>query len=100
MKKKEKGFTPLHALAIIIFMAMCPPCIPTLIMVKLESGHLGWMLFAALYPTLLGLMMAILVFSGGNLLGLSGILALVGFYAVAIAITALMALIKRGPEYE
>ena len=100
MKKEERGFTPLHALAVMIFMAMYPPCIPTLVMVKLESGSIGWMLFAALYPTLLGLMMAILVFSGGSLLGLSGIQAMVGFYALAIAITAVMALIKRGPEYE
>jgi len=100
MKKEERGFTPLHALAVMIFMAMYPPCIPTLVMVKLESGSIGWMLFAALYPTLLGLMMAILVFSGGSLLGLSGIQAMVGFYALAIAITAVMALIKRGSEYE
>lgn len=100
MKEKEKGFTPLHALAIILFMAMCPPCIPTLVMVKLESGSLRWMFFAALYPTLLGLMMAILVFSGGNLLGLSGIEAMIGFYAMAIAITALMALIKRKPTID
>ncbi len=100
MREKERGYTSLHALAIMIFMVMYPPCIPTLIMVKLESGSLRWMFFAALYPTLLGLMMAILVFSGGNLLGLSGIEAMVGFYAVAIAITALMALIRREPKID
>jgi len=95
MKEKEKGFTPLHALAIMVFMAMYPPCIPTLMMVKLETGLLRWMLFAAIYPTIMGISFAILIFSGGRLLGLSGIEAMIAFYILALAFTITMAFIKR-----
>ncbi len=98
MKRKETGWTPLHALAIMLFMAMYPPCIPTLIMVRLETGSTKWMLFATIYPIILGLIIAILVFMGGNLLGLSGIQAMVAFYVLAIICTAIMGFIKREPK--
>jgi len=98
IKEKEKGWIPLHALAIILFMAMYPPCIPTLLMVKLEAASLKWMLFATLYPTILGLLIAIFVFTGGSLLGLSGLQAMVAFYIIAIVVTTIMAFIKRTPE--
>jgi len=97
MKKKEKGWTPLHALAIMLFMAMYPPCIPTLLMVQLEAGT-RWMLFATFYPILLGLIFAVLVFTGGSLLGLSGLQAMIAFYVLAIAVTVVMGLIKRAPK--
>jgi ferrous iron transport protein B len=97
MKKKEKGWTPLHALAIMLFMAMYPPCIPTLLMVQLEAGT-RWMLFATFYPILLGLVFAVLVFTGGSLLGLSGLQAMIAFYVLAIAVTVVMGLIKRAPK--
>ncbi|MDI6890301.1 MAG: ferrous iron transport protein B [Thermodesulfovibrionales bacterium] len=100
IKEKEKGWNPLHALAIMLFMAMYPPCIPTLIMVRLEAGSTKWMLFAGIYPIVLGLMFAILVFTGGNLLGLSGLQAMIAFYILAIAVTTVMGLIKRKPKME
>jgi len=98
IKEKEESWTPLHALGIILFMAMYPPCIPTLLMVKLEAASLKWMLFATLYPTILGLLIAIFVFTGGSLLGLSGLQAMVAFYIIAIAVTTVMAFVKRKPE--
>jgi ferrous iron transport protein B len=94
MKEKEKGWTPLHALAIILFMTMYPPCIPTLLMVKLESST-KWALFATFYPIVLGSVIAVLVFTGGNLLGLSGMQAMVAFYILALAVTITMGFIKR-----
>lgn len=94
MKEKEKGWTPLHALAIILFMTMYPPCIPTLLMVKLESGSTKWALFATFYPIVLGSVIAVLVFTGGNLLGLSGMQAMVAFYILALIITVALGFIK------
>jgi len=94
MKEKEKDWTSLHALAIILFMAMYPPCIPTLLMVKLEAASLKWMLFATFYPTILGLIIAVLIFTGGNLLGLSGLQAMIAFYILAIAVTTVMGFIQ------
>ena len=98
IKEKEKGWTSLHVLAIILFFAMYPPCIPTLLMIKLETGSIKWMLFATFYPILLGLIIAVLVFKGGNLLGLTGLQAMVAFYILAIAVTTVMAFIKGRPE--
>ncbi|MBW2095216.1 MAG: ferrous iron transporter B, partial [Deltaproteobacteria bacterium] len=99
MKEKEKGWTALHVLAIMLFMAMYPPCIPTLLMVRLETGSTKWMLFAAFYPIVLGIIIAILVFTGGSLLGLSGLQAMAAFYILALILLVLMGLIKKEPEF-
>jgi len=99
IKEKEKGWTSLHVLAIMLFMAMYPPCIPTLLMVRLETGSTKWMLFATFYPIVLGTVIAVLVFTGGNLLGLSGMQAMIAFYILALILLVLMGLIKRDPEF-
>ena len=93
MGEKERGWTPLHALAIILFFTMYPPCIPTLLMIKLEAGT-KWMLFAAIYPIILGFIIAVLVFTVGGLLGLSGLQAMIAIYLLAIALTTGMGLVK------
>jgi len=95
MKEKEKGWTPLHALAIILFMTMYPPCIPTLLMVKLESNSTKWALFATFYPIVLGSVIAVLVFTGGRLLGLSGMQTMIAFYILALVVTIILGFIKR-----
>lgn len=95
--EKEKGWTPLHALAMMLFMAMYPPCIPTLLMIRLEAGT-KWMLFATIYPIILGAIIAVLIFTGGNLLGLSGLQAMAAFYILALAITTVLGFIKRKPK--
>jgi len=100
MKEKEKDWTPLHALAIILFMTMYPPCIPTLLMVRLESGSTKWALFATFYPIVLGSMIAVLVFTGGNLLGLSGMQAMIAFYVLALIVTVALGLIKNNEMSE
>ena len=95
IRGKEKDWTPLHALAIMLFMAMYPPCIPTLLMVRLETGSTKWMLFATFYPMVLGISIAVLVFTGGNLLGLSGMQTMIAFYILALSLLILMGFIKK-----
>jgi ferrous iron transport protein B len=95
--EKEKGWTPLHALAMMLFMAMYPPCIPTLLMIRVEAGT-KWMLLALIYPIILGAGIAVLIFTGGNLLGLSGLQAMIAFYILAIAFMVTMGFIKKEPE--
>ncbi|MCK4598318.1 hypothetical protein KAU37_00610, partial [Candidatus Bipolaricaulota bacterium] len=99
LTEKEKGWTPLHAAAMILFMAMYPPCIPTLLMVKVQAG-LKWMLFTAIYPIVLGLIMALLVFSGGNLLGLSGLQSMIALYCLVAVVTVALGFIKPKPQPE
>lgn len=100
MKEKETDWTPLHALALIIFMTMYPPCIATLMMIKLESGSAKWALFATIYPIVLGSLAAALVFTGGSLLHLSGIEAMVVFYLSALAVAVFLGFIKNRDALE
>lgn len=89
------GFTPLHALSLMLFMALYPPCLPAAMTVRLTSGSTRWMLFSIAYQILLGLFVASLVFTGATLLGLSGWQAMWGFYAVCVAATLGMALLPE-----
>ncbi len=66
------GWTPLHAIAIMLFVAIFPPCLMTLIMVRVETGSNLWTLFVAIYPIILGFLIAVAVFQGGRLLGFGG----------------------------
>ncbi len=87
MAKGEDGFTPLHALALMMFMVLYPPCLATSIAVKLQSGSVKWMLFAMAYPMALGLGVSSLIFTGGSLLGLTGLQAMGAFYVLALVVT-------------
>ncbi len=98
MEKGESGFTPLHALALMLFMVLYPPCIATTIMVKIQTGSIKWMLFSMFYPMVLGIFAAILVFTGGSALGLSGLEVMFVFYSLALAITVMMGFVKSRPE--
>ncbi len=99
MARGEADFTPLHALALMLFMVLYPPCIATAIAVKIQAGSVKWMLFTIIYPMLLGLVVATLIFSGGSALGLSGLQAMFAFYALALTITILMGFFKNKTEY-
>jgi len=99
MAKGEAGFTPLHALALMLFMVLYPPCLATSIAVKLQSGSVKWMLFSMAYPMVLGVVLATLVFSGGSALELSGLQVMFAFYGLALALTVFMGFLKSKSEY-
>ncbi|PIE68775.1 MAG: ferrous iron transport protein B [Deltaproteobacteria bacterium] len=100
MGSQEEGFTPLHALALILFMVLYPPCIATAIAVKLQTGSAKWMVFAMTYPMILGLGVAVLVFSGGMMLGLTGLQAMFAFYGLALLFTLIMGFVNPKKEDE
>jgi len=99
MARGETDFTSLHALALMLFMVLYPPCMATAIAVKIQAGAVKWMLFSIGYPMLLGLVVATLVFSLGSALDLSGLQAMFAFYALALAFTIFMGFYKNQPEY-
>ena len=94
MKRGEAGFTSLHALALMLFMVLYPPCIATTIMIKLQTGSFKWMLFSMIYPIILGLIVAVMIFTGGNALGLNGLQAMFVFYALALTTTVATGFVK------
>mgnify|MGYP000920186450 CR=1 FL=1 len=93
MKEQERGFTPLHALALMVFMAFYPPCVATLLMVRVETRSWLWSLFALVYPTALGLGCASLIYSGGKALGLTGLPAAWAFFGLLGAVALLLGMI-------
>jgi len=99
MAEGEAGFTPLHALSLMLFMVLYPPCIATTIMVKVQSGSFKWMLFSMFYPMALGLVVAMAVFTGGKTLGLTGFQAMFAFYGLALTATIGMGLIKNREDF-
>ena len=92
------SYTPLGAVAIIIFMALTPPCIATMIMIKVQTNSYRWMLFALSYPMVLGLLSAIFIFQVGSIMSLSGVEAMVYFYIFIVSITMLLSLIPNSKK--
>ncbi|WP_321491709.1 ferrous iron transport protein B [uncultured Desulfobacter sp.] len=100
MARSEEGFTPLHALALMMFMVLYPPCLATSIAVKLQSGSVKWMLFGMFYPMVLGISVATFIFTGGTLLGLNGLQAMGVFYGIALGTTIATGFIKTKSEFD
>ena len=98
MEKTEADWTPLHALVIMLFIALFPPCIATLIMVKVETNSTGWMLFAAIYPIILGFLLAVGVFQGGQFLGFGALGTMVSLLVLSLVIMTAVGLMGRKPE--
>ena len=94
MAAQETGFTSLHALALMLFMALYPPCMAATMVVKVQSGSWRWMVFSLVYMICLGATVATLVFSGGTALGLDGVQAMAWFYGLALAATIVTGIIK------
>nr|WP_314716739.1 ferrous iron transport protein B [uncultured Fretibacterium sp.] len=99
MKRQEGDLTPLHAMALMLFMVLCPPCLPTIMAIRVQTGSTGWMLFAFFVPLILGLLAAVLVFTGGSALGLSGFEAMWMFYLIPLTLTVLLGLIRTRRTY-
>ena len=87
-------FTPLHALAIMVFFALYPPCLATTIMIKVQTNSYKWMVFSMLFPTALGFIVASVIFTGGSAMGLTGIQMMGVFYAFVVLLTVVLGLFK------
>ena len=83
------GFTPLHALAVMIFFALYPPCLAATIMVKVQTNSYKWMIFSIVFPTTLGLVTASAIFTIGRALDISGI-AMMGIFYGLVTLTTLV----------
>lgn len=63
------AFTPLSALAFMIFSQLYTPCVTALGTIKKETGSYKWMIFAAVYMFALAWVVSLVVYQGGTLLG-------------------------------
>ena len=63
------AFTPLSALAFMVFYQLYTPCVTALGTIKKEAGSWKWMIFAAVYMFVLAWVVSLLVYQVGSLLG-------------------------------
>jgi len=64
------GWSPLKAMALMIFVMIYAPCVATVVMIAKETGTWRWAAFSLAYNTVLAYVMALLVYQGGRFLGL------------------------------
>ncbi|MBW2186317.1 MAG: ferrous iron transport protein B [Deltaproteobacteria bacterium] len=96
----DGSYTPLHAVAMLIFMILTPPCIATMVVVKLQANSYRWMAFAIIFPTSLGLIMSSLFFTMATTLGWSGEQMMQNFYlSVAVLAIALGFIKQKNSEW-
>jgi ferrous iron transport protein B len=64
----REHFTPLSAVALLVFVLLYVPCIATLGAIKHEFGT-SWAVTSAVYQTAVAWVAAFIVYQGGKLLG-------------------------------
>ncbi|MCK9337979.1 MAG: ferrous iron transport protein B [Arcobacteraceae bacterium] len=84
---QNSGYSDLHAVIMIIFMILTPPCIASMIVIKLQTGKYRWMMFAIFFPITIGIGICIALFNMGLAYGWSGLETMVYFY-VGMALIA------------
>jgi len=65
--KSSGGFTPLKALAFMIFVLLYFPCIATIATIKREAGSWRWALFSALYTSAIAWIISFAVYQIGRM---------------------------------
>ncbi|NLD09041.1 MAG: ferrous iron transport protein B [Xanthomonadaceae bacterium] len=89
------GYSALHAAAMLIFMIFTPPCIASMVVVKLNVNSYKLMLLAIFMPFGLGLLFASLFFTLGNYFAWSGTEMMGYFYSTIVGITLLLGFMRR-----
>ena len=91
---QDGAYTPIHAASMLLFMILTPPCIATMVVVKLQSNSYRWMLFATFFPTTLGVVLSISFFTMALQFGWSGTDLMRNFYISAAVLTFILSLFK------
>ncbi|PTQ71897.1 ferrous iron transport protein B [Celeribacter persicus] len=93
-QQRSEGRGALSAVVLMLFFALYPPCLATVIMVRVQTASTKWMAFSIVFPTILGLVVASAVFQIASALGLSGIGAMTAIWLTALGLLLLVALPK------
>lgn len=89
------AYTPLHAVSLLIFMILTPPCIASMIVVKMETHAYRWMLITIFFPIFLGLVASSLIFTIGKSMMWSGLEAMSIYYFIIFVIVAVIAIFPQ-----
>ena len=63
----DPAWTPLRALALVLFIMFYSPCVATLVCIRKETGSWGWVLFSMTCNTLFAFGFAVTVYQAGRL---------------------------------
>ena len=91
---QDGAYTPIHAASMLIFMILTPPCIATMVVVKLQANSYRWMLFAIGFPISLGIIVSALFFTLAVNFGWSGLELMRNFYLVTAVLALVLGVIK------
>ncbi len=80
----------LAAVALILFFALYPPCLATVMMIKVQTGHYRWMLLSIALPTTLGFVISTAVYSLGHYFNLTGVQAMSWAYFTGLTLLLLV----------
>ena len=89
MGQGESGLSPIHAAALMLFMVLCPPCFPTAVSVRLQTGSYKWMFMSFFGQLLLGFFAAVCIFTIGSVLMVTGLEAMGILYVLMLFVTIL-----------
>ncbi len=67
---KDSAWNPLVALSLILFTMLYVPCVVSVVCLAKEAGSWKWGLFSAVFGTSVAFIVAVLVYQGGQLLGI------------------------------
>lgn len=93
--RQSSGYTPLHAASIIIFMLLTPPCIATMIVVKMQTNSYAWMAFGIFFPFTLALVVSSLFFTLANSFGVGGLTAMGIYYFILLFFVIILGFIPQ-----
>jgi ferrous iron transport protein B len=88
-------YTTVTAVAVMLFFALYPPCLATMIMVRLQTGSTRWMLFSMAFPTMLGLAVAMGVQAIAPLFGADGLVTVSIVYGAVLLLALVVGLIPN-----
>jgi len=88
----------LSAVALILFFALYPPCLATVMMIKVQTGQYRWMILSMALPTCLGFGVASAVYTIGTALAMSGVTAMATSYALALSLLLVVGLYRKKPR--
>ena len=91
---QDGAYTPVHAASMLLFMILTPPCIATMVVVKLQANSYRWMLFAIFFPISLGILLSSLFFGLAVHFNWDGVTLMKNFYAAVVLLTLALGLIK------
>ena len=91
---QDGAYTPIHAVSMLLFMILTPPCIASMVVIKLQTNSYRWMMFAIFFPVTLGIILSTLFFCLALQFNWNGIEMMRNFYICVVLLTLFLALFK------